>query len=917
VSKSADNAGTGALGRWDFGVTDLTYKAALGEVWVIDPYSSSPDVFIIKFKADDLATAPVKTSLVLPVELADAPVLGFAEIPHGDLQGKNLVLVDPTFGTGNPATPQLGIYDDTGNLAPGEVFFPIQGLADGAVISAMDVNATLEEIALFDITTHSFYILGFDFVLKSGPTPASGYNNFFGDVWFFGTVDRTGLRGGAAGLTFNGPDTVLIPGGFINISDTHWALEYNLRGAGGFTGRAIDLSVAGESGLSPDTAFLSMDMGKVGGEDVLFAFNIADDSLYAFTPTVVPHSAPVADVQCGWDATSGSYLVQWTLPATPVDAIHIVENGVQVATIGPQVTSFTSPLPQQGKVLLEVATEVGGVVSGVRFLCQAENTQRPPIEGIVNDATQITTLGGVLSGVAVTKTPATKEDFRGYVVGQTSNDVEVFDYTLTLLPTEKLVLTPHIVTPAGSGNLAAIGIALVNVGGEEHIAILDPDGPTDSGVPSASFFPLNGPNRGVRDLEFNPIDVTALDPAPLLFDWDADDDQNFVAGGYLSAQDSYVLVRILNEGDRLRATHMTPVPQGLLSPFTDRPYTGIGVSVLPSGNLLVAGSDVFSRTYTEALLMTPFIDPPAGGEYDDPKLVGHANGLIAMNEFSGFNYGPNIGPGTIFGFDTAYFPPAEGAAAGVGVSYLPTGAVDLITNPSVNQTLRSNGRLLIQGSNDCSNPDLITEQLLDTTVTVAPAAKNGTGILTHQLATEGKPVDYFYYVMNPSTSDTLRLSLEALLGGTALPAAAEQVVIPPGRYVRRGLPGRAEATIEVRVQNDGTAPASVRFLAGAMGLGKRLPTLTPFRRGDVDQNSIVNITDAIVGLNWLFRGSGEPSCPDTADTDDDGRAGLTDMIVIVNYLFRSGVEPAAPGPVTCGVDPTPDDQYTTCSYACE
>jgi hypothetical protein len=41
------------------------------------------------------------------------------------------------------------------------------------------------------------------------------------------------------------------------------------------------------------------------------------------------------------------------------------------------------------------------------------------------------------------------------------------------------------------------------------------------------------------------------------------------------------------------------------------------------------------------------------------------------------------------------------------------------------------------------------------------------------------------------------------------------------------------------------------------------------------------------------------------------------MIVIVNYLFRSGVEPAAPGPVTCGVDPTPDDQYTTCSYACE
>ena len=84
------------------------------------------------------------------------------------------------------------------------------------------------------------------------------------------------------------------------------------------------------------------------------------------------------------------------------------------------------------------------------------------------------------------------------------------------------------------------------------------------------------------------------------------------------------------------------------------------------------------------------------------------------------------------------------------------------------------------------------------------------------------------------------------------------------------------------------------------------PTERNFRRGDVDGNVDIEITDAIALLGYLFTGGREPACLDAADSDDSGELDITDAIAVLGYLFTGGRAPAAPGPETCGADPSED-----------
>ena len=90
------------------------------------------------------------------------------------------------------------------------------------------------------------------------------------------------------------------------------------------------------------------------------------------------------------------------------------------------------------------------------------------------------------------------------------------------------------------------------------------------------------------------------------------------------------------------------------------------------------------------------------------------------------------------------------------------------------------------------------------------------------------------------------------------------------------------------------------------GLKAEPPPGARFRRGDADGDGTVVLTDAVLILNWLFRGGPSPSCDDAADADDSGAANLTDPIVLLRWLFQGGNPPPAPGPASCGADPTPD-----------
>ena len=71
-----------------------------------------------------------------------------------------------------------------------------------------------------------------------------------------------------------------------------------------------------------------------------------------------------------------------------------------------------------------------------------------------------------------------------------------------------------------------------------------------------------------------------------------------------------------------------------------------------------------------------------------------------------------------------------------------------------------------------------------------------------------------------------------------------------------------------------------------------------FRRGDANQDGIVDISDAIAVLTHLFLG-GTALCLDANDADGSGSEEITDGIYLLNHLFAGGDPPPAPYP-GCG-----------------
>lgn len=84
---------------------------------------------------------------------------------------------------------------------------------------------------------------------------------------------------------------------------------------------------------------------------------------------------------------------------------------------------------------------------------------------------------------------------------------------------------------------------------------------------------------------------------------------------------------------------------------------------------------------------------------------------------------------------------------------------------------------------------------------------------------------------------------------------------------------------------------------------------TQFIRGDVDGDGQFNITDPIFLLSFLFLGTAEVSCRDSADVDDSGRIDVTDPLFALQSLFLGGGPPIPPPSNGCGFDPTLDEFF--------
>ncbi len=87
--------------------------------------------------------------------------------------------------------------------------------------------------------------------------------------------------------------------------------------------------------------------------------------------------------------------------------------------------------------------------------------------------------------------------------------------------------------------------------------------------------------------------------------------------------------------------------------------------------------------------------------------------------------------------------------------------------------------------------------------------------------------------------------------------------------------------------------------------GKPVDPQGTFSRGDANSDRVLDLSDVIFTLAWLFTGGKAPECAKAADADDNGAVEITDPIVILDYLFRGGRRPDAPFGA-CGQDPTAD-----------
>lgn len=132
-------------------------------------------------------------------------------------------------------------------------------------------------------------------------------------------------------------------------------------------------------------------------------------------------------------------------------------------------------------------------------------------------------------------------------------------------------------------------------------------------------------------------------------------------------------------------------------------------------------------------------------------------------------------------------------------------------------------------------------------------------------------------------------------------------------------------TIEFVIVNGGTAdnPMGLRVDA-VVDTGGTTGPEERFVRGDANADGVINLTDAVTVLGYLFLGSAAPPCLDAADADDSGtnQPTLTDAVRILGWLFLGGLEPPPPTPSSpsyapgdCGVDPTPDDGITCDAFA--
>ncbi len=62
--------------------------------------------------------------------------------------------------------------------------------------------------------------------------------------------------------------------------------------------------------------------------------------------------------------------------------------------------------------------------------------------------------------------------------------------------------------------------------------------------------------------------------------------------------------------------------------------------------------------------------------------------------------------------------------------------------------------------------------------------------------------------------------------------------------------------------------------------------------GDANGDRVVNVTDVIYLINYLFKGGSAPIPVSAGDVNCDSFVNVTDVVYLINYLFKGGPKPA-------------------------
>ncbi len=226
----------------------------------------------------------------------------------------------------------------------------------------------------------------------------------------------------------------------------------------------------------------------------------------------------------------------------------------------------------------------------------------------------------------------------------------------------------------------------------------------------------------------------------------------------------------------------------------------------------------------------------------------------------------------------------------------------------------------------CADPITITDAVTAFDTTCATTS----GIDPGCAGTVVPPIDIWFTVTAECTGtliiDTFGSDYDTMLAawaGSACPTGAP--IVCNDNTTGGGSSSRSEIELTGVTQGDVFLVQVSGGFVGASGTGVVNVTCDgvivvdpTFRRGDSNDDSMFDISDAVFTLSALFSaGSPAPSCVDAADSNDDGSFDISDAIHTLGALFQSGSpQPGDPGPTTCGVDPTPDGLDCVLSVNC-